>query len=156
MVFIIGWGLAYGPGGNLFCGASQFFCWQLEYDQYPTWLFQVTNDVGGEHDIVYIYIMMAQLAKIIELIMMATLLNATYAMQSCVLKTWEMTLRLEVVSQVFRVTIGHGGDVIHINLDNRHASSSSLPPPPPRWSPGQSQRGPSSPPISSTGLQTYT
>ena len=82
MVFIIGWGLAYGPGGNLFCGASQFFCWQLEYDQYPTWLFQVTNDVGGEHDIVYIYIMMTQLAKIIELIMMATLLNATYAMQS--------------------------------------------------------------------------
>ena len=53
LVFIIGWGLAYGPGGNLFCGASQFFCWQLEYDQYPTWLFQVTNDVGGEHDSVY-------------------------------------------------------------------------------------------------------
>ena len=76
--------------------------------------------------------------------------------KQCVLKTWEMTLRLEVVSQVFRVTIGHGGDVIHINLDNRHASSSSLPPPPPRWSPGRSQRGPNSPPTSSTGLQTYT
>ena len=76
--------------------------------------------------------------------------------KQCVLKTWEMTLRLEVVSQVFRVTIGHGGDVIHITLDNRHASSSSLPPPPPLWSPGQSQRGLSSPPISYTGLQTYT
>ena len=76
--------------------------------------------------------------------------------KQCVLKTWEMTLRLEVVYQVFRVTIGHGGDVIHITLDNHHASSSSLPPPPPRWSPGRSQKGLSSPPISSTGLQTYT
>jgi len=36
----IGWGLAYGPGGNLFCGASQFFCWKMEYEKYPKWLFQ--------------------------------------------------------------------------------------------------------------------
>ena len=66
-----------------------------------------------------------------------------------------MTLRLEVVSQGFSVLIGLGRDVIHITLDNHHhASSSYLPPPPPRWSPGRSQRGPSSPPISYTGLQT--
>jgi len=36
----IGWGLAYGAGGNLFCGASQFFSYQLPYDLYPKWLFQ--------------------------------------------------------------------------------------------------------------------
>ena len=37
----LGWGLAYGAGGNSFCGGSQFFNYQLPYDQYPTWFFQV-------------------------------------------------------------------------------------------------------------------
>ena len=37
----LGWGLAYGAGGNPFCGGSQFFNYQLPYDQYPTWFFQV-------------------------------------------------------------------------------------------------------------------
>merc|ERR1719516_521324 len=36
----IGWGLAYGEGGNLFCGGSQFFNYQLPYDLYPKWFFQ--------------------------------------------------------------------------------------------------------------------
>ena len=37
----LGWGLAYGEGGNPFCGGSQFFNYQLPYDQYPKWFFQV-------------------------------------------------------------------------------------------------------------------
>eukprot|EP00090_Calanus_glacialis_P008846 TRINITY_DN1716_c0_g1_i2.p1 TRINITY_DN1716_c0_g1~~TRINITY_DN1716_c0_g1_i2.p1 ORF type:complete len:555 (-),score=145.72 TRINITY_DN1716_c0_g1_i2:254-1918(-) len=36
----IGWGLAYGEGGNLFCGGSQFFNYQLSYALYPKWFFQ--------------------------------------------------------------------------------------------------------------------
>jgi len=36
----IGWGLAYGEGGNLFCGGSQYFNYQLPYDDYPKWFFQ--------------------------------------------------------------------------------------------------------------------
>jgi len=36
----IGWGLAYGAGGNLFCGGSQFFNYQLDYGLYPKWFFQ--------------------------------------------------------------------------------------------------------------------
>jgi len=36
----IGWGLAYGAGGNDFCGGSEFFNFQLSYDLYPKWLFQ--------------------------------------------------------------------------------------------------------------------
>jgi len=36
----IGWGLAYGEDGNLFCGGSQFFNYQLPHDQYPKWFFQ--------------------------------------------------------------------------------------------------------------------
>jgi len=36
----IGWGLAYGEGGNVFCGGSQFFNYQLPHDQYPKWFFQ--------------------------------------------------------------------------------------------------------------------
>jgi len=36
----IGWGLAYGEGGNPFCGGSQYFNYQLPYDQYPKWFFQ--------------------------------------------------------------------------------------------------------------------
>ena len=37
----IGWGLAYGAGGNIFCGGSQYFNYQLPYDSYPKWFFQV-------------------------------------------------------------------------------------------------------------------
>ena len=37
----LGWGLAYGAEGNVFCGGSQFFNYQLPYDQYPKWFFQV-------------------------------------------------------------------------------------------------------------------
>ena len=37
----IGWGLAYGAGGNPFCGGSAFFNWKLDYDEYPKWFFQV-------------------------------------------------------------------------------------------------------------------
>jgi len=36
----IGWGLAYGEGGNPFCGGSQFFNFQLPYELYPKWFFQ--------------------------------------------------------------------------------------------------------------------
>jgi len=36
----IGWGLAYGPGGNPFCGGSQFFSYAMPYDLYPKWFFQ--------------------------------------------------------------------------------------------------------------------
>jgi len=36
----IGWGLAYGAGGNPFCGGSEFFNYQLDYDKYPKWFFQ--------------------------------------------------------------------------------------------------------------------
>merc|ERR1712079_506908 len=36
----IGWGLAYGEGGNPFCGGSQYFNYQLPYEQYPKWFFQ--------------------------------------------------------------------------------------------------------------------
>ena len=37
----IGWGLAYGPNGNPFCGGGQYFNYQMPYDQYPKWFFQV-------------------------------------------------------------------------------------------------------------------
>ena len=40
----IGWGLAYGDGGNPFCGGSQFFNYQLPYELYPKWFFQVTQN----------------------------------------------------------------------------------------------------------------
>jgi len=36
----IGWGLAYGPGGNPFCGGSEFFNYGMNYDEYPKWFFQ--------------------------------------------------------------------------------------------------------------------
>jgi len=36
----IGWGLAYGPGGNLFCGGSEYFNYQMEYTDYSNWFFQ--------------------------------------------------------------------------------------------------------------------
>merc|ERR1712106_133324 len=36
----IGWGLAYGEGGNMFCGGSQFFNYQLSYHLYAKWFFQ--------------------------------------------------------------------------------------------------------------------
>lgn len=36
----IGWGLAYGDGGNAFCGGSGYFNYKLDYDQYPKWFFQ--------------------------------------------------------------------------------------------------------------------
>ena len=37
----LGWGLAYGAGGNPFSGGSQFFNYQLPHDEYPKWFFQV-------------------------------------------------------------------------------------------------------------------
>ena len=36
----IGWGLAYGPGGNPFCGGSEFFSFNMEHTSYPSWFFQ--------------------------------------------------------------------------------------------------------------------
>ena len=42
----IGWGLAYGDNGNVFCGGSQFFNYHLPYDQYPKWFFQVRSYDG--------------------------------------------------------------------------------------------------------------
>merc|ERR1719402_541668 len=36
----IGWGLAYGGGGNPFCGGSEFFGYQLDHDLYAKWFFQ--------------------------------------------------------------------------------------------------------------------
>jgi hypothetical protein len=38
----LGWGLAYGGGGNPFCGASQFLSYHLPVDDYPIWLFDVS------------------------------------------------------------------------------------------------------------------
>ncbi|XP_023339891.1 putative ammonium transporter 1 [Eurytemora carolleeae] len=35
-----GWGLAYGSGGNGFCGASEFLNYHLDYNKYPKWFFQ--------------------------------------------------------------------------------------------------------------------
>jgi Amt family ammonium transporter len=37
----IGWGVAYGPGGNPFCGGSNFFMYGVEFSEYPRWFFQV-------------------------------------------------------------------------------------------------------------------
>jgi Amt family ammonium transporter len=37
----IGWGFAYGPGGNPFCGGSNFFMYGVEFSEYPRWFFQV-------------------------------------------------------------------------------------------------------------------
>ena len=37
----IGWGLAYGPNGNPFCGGGQYFNYQMPYEEYPKWFFQV-------------------------------------------------------------------------------------------------------------------
>ena len=42
----IGWGLAYGANGNPFCGGSQFFNFELSYDEYPKWFFQVLTSGG--------------------------------------------------------------------------------------------------------------
>ena len=39
----IGWGLAYGEGGNLFCGGSEYFSYSMDYEKYPKWFFQVTR-----------------------------------------------------------------------------------------------------------------
>ena len=39
----LGWGLAYGEGGNPFCGTSQFVSYHLPLDYYPIWLFDVRN-----------------------------------------------------------------------------------------------------------------
>jgi len=36
----IGWGLAYGEGGNGFCGGSQFFSLYLPHEMYAKWFFQ--------------------------------------------------------------------------------------------------------------------
>merc|ERR1719350_2580119 len=36
----IGWGLAYGEGGNLFCGGSEYFNYSMDYEKYPKWFFQ--------------------------------------------------------------------------------------------------------------------
>lgn len=36
----IGWGLAYGPDGNYFCGGSQYFNFQMDFELYPKWFFQ--------------------------------------------------------------------------------------------------------------------
>merc|ERR1719180_379338 len=30
----IGWGLAYGEGGNLFCGGSEYFNYAMDYEKY--------------------------------------------------------------------------------------------------------------------------
>lgn len=38
----IGWGVAYGPGGNPFVGGSNFFAYGLESSDYPKWFFQFT------------------------------------------------------------------------------------------------------------------
>ena len=46
----IGWGLAYGDGGNPFCGGSAFFNWKLDYDEYPKWFFQVKQFNGYHYD----------------------------------------------------------------------------------------------------------
>ena len=37
----IGWGLAYGEDGNLFCGGSEYFNYSMDYEKYPKWFFQV-------------------------------------------------------------------------------------------------------------------
>jgi len=36
----VGWGLAYGPGGNGFAGGSQFFAAFMPASKYPSWFFQ--------------------------------------------------------------------------------------------------------------------
>jgi len=36
----LGWALAYGAGGNPFCGGSGFLNYKLPYSEYPKWMFQ--------------------------------------------------------------------------------------------------------------------
>jgi len=36
----VGWALAYGDGGNVFCGASHFFSYGMPHSQFPLWFFQ--------------------------------------------------------------------------------------------------------------------
>ena len=45
----LGWGLAYGAEGNPFSGGSQFFNYQLPYDQYPKWFFQVLKNISEKY-----------------------------------------------------------------------------------------------------------
>ena len=36
----IGWGLSYGKGTSNFLGASEFFSYQIDPNNYPLWFFQ--------------------------------------------------------------------------------------------------------------------
>ena len=47
----LGWGLAYGAGGNPFCGGSQFLNYQLPYAEYPKWFFQVKKNILIRHEL---------------------------------------------------------------------------------------------------------
>ena len=42
----IGWGLAYGEDGNLFCGGSEYFNYSMDYEKYPKWFFQVKRMIS--------------------------------------------------------------------------------------------------------------
>ena len=38
--YMVGWAVAYGPGGNGFIGGSNFFSYGMDYSSYPSWFFQ--------------------------------------------------------------------------------------------------------------------
>ena len=52
----LGWGLAYGAGGNPFSGGSQFFNYQLPYEMYPKWFFQVLPSQNWVKDLFFSYL----------------------------------------------------------------------------------------------------
>ena len=38
--WMVGWGLAYGKGGNSFIGGSDYFSYNMNQIDYPSWFFQ--------------------------------------------------------------------------------------------------------------------
>ena len=58
----LGWGLAYGAGGNYFCGGSQFLNYQLPYAEYPKWFFQVIKVSSSAIRHTYLDVMQGLLA----------------------------------------------------------------------------------------------
>ena len=38
--WIIGWGVAYGKGGNSFIGGSNYFGYHMEQENYPLWFYK--------------------------------------------------------------------------------------------------------------------
>ena len=61
----LGWALAYGAGGNPFCGGSGFLNYKLPYSEYPKWMFQVKLTLIKKHIIMFINSILRVLFKIV-------------------------------------------------------------------------------------------